>query len=363
MSWEDRDYAGDERRRQFGRPGGDWQGIRPTIDNPFTWALTVGRVGGITIRVHILFFIFVAIQILRALAPPPVNTVQPPYYFELILATMAGLWLIVLAHEFGHCLACRWVGGEADEILMWPLGGLAYCRPRHDWKAHLVTVLGGPLVNVVLLVVMGGMLWTLTGIFWGVALPNPLTLAGLWHYQVGRSFPNQLLFMLQATNLIMLLFNLMPVFPFDGGRIMQSLLWPRFGYSRSMVFAVRAGYIGAIAMGIFGAVMNEWSIVGVAIFGGVTCYITQKQLQYTDSVMMESDEYAMSVHGGGEASETPARPTRRQKAAQRQAAREQEEAREVDRILEKIAASGIGSLSRAERLLLKRATDRKRHQG
>jgi hypothetical protein len=207
------------------------------------------------------------------------------------------------------------------------------------------------------------MLWGLTGIVWGVAIPNPVTMAGILEYEVSRSFAHQLLFMLNATNLIMLLFNLMPVFPFDGGRIVHSLLWPRFGYSRSMIFAVRAGYIGAIAMGIFGAVINEWSIVGVAIFGGVTCFITQKQLQYTDSVMMESDEYAMSVHGGSEGSETPARPTRRQKAAQRQAAREQEEAREVDRILEKIAQTGINSLSRAERALLKRVTDRKRHQG
>ena len=60
MSWKDRDYADDPWRRT-GRPGGDWQGIRPTLDNPLSWSLPVGRCFGIAVRVHLIFLVFVVI--------------------------------------------------------------------------------------------------------------------------------------------------------------------------------------------------------------------------------------------------------------------------------------------------------------
>jgi hypothetical protein len=98
----------------------------------------------------------------------------------------------------------------------------------------------------------------------------------------------------------------------------------------------------------------------IAVFGGVTCYITQKQVQWTDAALMESDEYAMSL---SQSDEGEAGGGWQEKRAQRMAEREQEEVREVDRILQKIADSGIDSLTRRERALLKRVTDRKRQQG
>ena len=297
MSWQDREYAGDD-PRSLGRPGGDWQGMRPTIDNPFTWALSIGRFGGILVRIHITFLLFAAIMLLRSALPPAQGQTAAPLNFTLMAIAMGSLFLIVLAHEFGHCLACRWVGGQADEILMWPLGGLAYCRPPNHWKAHLITAIGGPAVNVVICVLAGGILGVLTGKWLGVALPNPLTLSGLYEFEVAQSLAHQSLFLINSTSLILLLFNLLPIFPLDGGRIVQSALWPRLGYSRSMTFAVRSGYVGALLLLLFGAVTSHWTLVGVALFGLVTCYITQKQLQWTDSTLgFESDEYALSVHG------------------------------------------------------------------
>jgi Zn-dependent protease len=272
--------------------------------------------------------------------------------------------VIVLAHEFGHCLACRWSGGDADEILMWPLGGLAYCRPPHRWKAHLITAAGGPLINVILCLVAGTLLGSVTGHWLGVAIPNPLDLAAGIYVAEVRPWPILTLFIIHYTSLVLLLFNLLPIFPLDGGRIVQSLLWPRVGYSRSMHIAVRVGFIGAIVLGVFGAVMSKWMLVGIALFGGVTCYLTLKQLQWSDSMLeFESDEYALSLHGGKEEPEGATRPTYRQRRAQKQAAREQQEAEEVDRILQKIADSGMDSLSRAERSLLRRVTERKQQGG
>ncbi|MCZ6494384.1 MAG: hypothetical protein O6933_09925, partial [Planctomycetota bacterium] len=67
MSWHDRDGpADDDPMRRFGRPGGDWQGIRPTLDNPMTWSVTIGRFLNITVRVHAIFLLFIVIEVIRA---------------------------------------------------------------------------------------------------------------------------------------------------------------------------------------------------------------------------------------------------------------------------------------------------------
>lgn len=384
MSWEQRDhFEGDPPPgNAWGKPGGDWAGMRPTIDNPFTWSLTLVRIGGITVRVHLLFLVFILVQLGRAWMPAKGQHID----FGLTALAMGVLFVIVLMHEFGHCLACRWTGGAADEILMWPLGGLAYCQPPARWRAHLVTALGGPLVNVVIWIVAGTMLGTITGQWWGVAIPNPLEpFAALRDFpSIFRSWAHDALYMINALNLVLLVFNLLPMFPLDGGRVMQALLWPRLGWSRSMHLAVRLGYLMALALAVYGVVggMTEnWTLIAVAIFGLWSCYATHKQLEFSDSMLgMESDEYAMSLYAGEEdeksnnppvgqpaAAAPPAPPmpqlSRAQRAAERQARNDQQEAQEVDRILQKIAEHGLDSLSRNEHTLLQRVTERKRREG
>src|SRR5690606_8066625 len=109
--------------------------------NILSWSLPLYRLWGIQVRLHLLFIIFVAAELVRGASAG---------YFGHSAMAMLGLFGLVLLHEYGHSFACRRVGGDADEILLWPLGGLAYCAPPHNWKANLVTTLGGPAVNVVL---------------------------------------------------------------------------------------------------------------------------------------------------------------------------------------------------------------------
>ncbi len=359
MSWQERDYGTDD-GRGMGRPGGDWSGVRPTLDNPVTWSLPMGRFAGVTVRIHLFFIVFIIVEILQAIAPPA-QGVSTPLNWYLTLVMVGSLWVMVLLHEFGHVAACRSVGGDANEILMWPLGGLAYCMPPNRWKAHLITVIGGPAVNVTFLVIITPMLGLMTGHWKDVAIPNPFDgFVGIFHVQ--NQWSLLALYLFNRMNMIMLLFNLLPMFPMDGGRILQAVLWRWMGYSRSMRIAVRIGYFGAIGLAIFGLVTTNPWLIGMALFGGFTCYVTYKQLQWTDSQMgYGSDEFAMSLHQGVEEEESPVRSAAA-KRAERQALREEEEAREVDRILEKIAQSGIDSLSRTERGILKRVTERKRQQ-
>jgi stage IV sporulation protein FB len=365
MSWRDsQDYGDSNPMRDYGKPGGDWQGLRPTFDNPLTWSVRLGRVFNIDVRLHVFFLIYIVIELLSAVFPA-VGRVTAG--IEIVAISMLCLFGLVLLHEFGHCIACRWIGGDANEILMWPLGGLAFTRPPNHWRAHMVTAVGGPLVNVVICLVTGVTLGLMTGQWLGVALPNPLSFAGIRTEAIAGSWPLMILFLINTLSLVLLLFNLLPIFPLDGGRITQAALWPRFGYVRSMRLAIRTGFIGAIALGIFGAVTLKLMIVAIAIFGGVTCWMTHRQLAFTEEMLgHENDEYALGLAYGedeDDASEAaPARPSRAEKQAEKIARQERQEAEEVDRILQKIADRGMDSLTQSEKQLLQRVTERKRQQ-
>ncbi|MHC4415309.1 MAG: site-2 protease family protein [Planctomycetota bacterium] len=364
MSWRERDSAADDNPMgRFGRPGGDWQGLRPSLDNPITWSLPIGRLMAITVRVHVIFLIFVVIEVLRAAWGGAGRSDPFAHGFWLVVVSMACLFAIVLLHELGHCLACRRVGGEADEILMWPLGGLAFCRPPQRWQAHLVTVVGGPAVNVLLCAIMTPGLGFLTGKWWGVAIPNPFNPVGIYAAEINGHQPWWLIALFQANwlSLLLLLFNLLPIFPLDGGRIVQAGLWPKLGYAGSMRLAVRVGYVGAVLLGVVGFVLSNVMVVMIAVFGGIICYVTHKQLEFTEHVMgFETDQYQAGLDGGGPIDAEPGRPSPRQRRAERRARREKQETEQVDGILQKIARSGMESLSGPEKRLLRQATRRKR---
>ncbi len=354
MSWRERDYASDDGPlRRYGRPGGDLGGVRPRLDNPMSWSLPLGRVAGIDVRVHVILIIFIVVELLRAGFPREAGGLG----LGPVAAALGFLFVIVLAHEFGHCAACRLVGGEADEILMWPLGGLAFCRPPRAWSAHLATAVGGPMVNVALFLVLAPILFLATARL-SAAMPDPFGSAV--PAEVWDRWPVLALYLAQWMNLVLLLFNLLPIFPLDGGRIAQALLWRRMGYARSMWVAVYTGYFGALALGIVGIVINAVPLVMIAIFGGLTCFVTSRQLQFTD-------EFLGFEEAGGRPSHAPAegraaRSARQQRRAERRARALREEARRLDAVLTKVFQEGLQSLSASERRLLRRATRRKQQE-
>src|SRR6266481_4888861 len=92
-----------------------------------------------------------------------------------------GLFCIILMHEFGHALACRQVGGKADQIVLWPLGGVAYVDPPQRPGATLWSIAAGPLVNVALFPVLTVLLKLAKPLGWGDAVPNAVEfLRALW---------------------------------------------------------------------------------------------------------------------------------------------------------------------------------------
>jgi len=138
------------------------------------------------------------------------------------------LFLIVTLHEFGHSLACRQVGGQANQIVLWPLGGVAYVNPPPRPGATLWSIAAGPLVNVALIpIIMGaGRMSLLLG--WYAAVPDLRTL-------IHAVF---------SIDIVLLVFNMLPIYPLDGGQILRALLWFMLGRARSLMVATILGFVG-----------------------------------------------------------------------------------------------------------------------
>ncbi len=309
-------------------------------DNPMRWALPLYRLWGITVKLHLIFILFVLIRLITAGSPSSLGFI----YTAIMLVIVFGL---VLLHEYGHCFACRWVEGEADEIMLWPLGGLAYCRPPHQWKAELITVLGGPGVNAVLLVPLGVLSIVVNG-GWEYAIFNPF----VPNWPRGGVFENTV-FMLHYINLVLLLFNmLVPMYPMDSGRIVQCLMWRKIGYEKSLWISCNIGVGAAIALAAVAFAADEMLLLGIALFGGFTCWQQKQGLK-----MMGFEPQYAAAYEAAEQIQKRKGPTRSQLSAIKK--RQEEEAR-VEKLLAKIAQQGMASLSPRERKFLDRVSQKKR---
>lgn len=166
------------------------------------------------------------------------------------------LFLIVLIHEFGHALACRSVGGNANRIVLWPLGGVAYVDPPPRPGATLWSIAAGPLVNVAFVPVF---MAALSG---ARAAGLPATSPDVF----------QLLRNVAWINLGLLIFNILPIYPLDGGQILRSLLWFVFGRARSLMIATIIGILGALAfIGLAFWRQNLWLGV-IALYMIMNCW-------------------------------------------------------------------------------------------
>ena len=182
------------------------------------------RLWGIAVSLHWSWFIVAFYSI---------STRLPNYAAPMWAAfEYFALFAIVLTHEFGHALACRQVGGRADHIVLWPLGGVAYVAPPSRPGATLWSIAAGPLVNVLLLPIFFGFLIWSQRSGWRQEMPDV--------YSFIRA--------VTAINVSLLVFNLLPVYPLDGGQILRSLLWFPFGRARSLMIATVIGFIGGVAL-------------------------------------------------------------------------------------------------------------------
>ena len=351
MAWQDRPYYRD---------------ANGMSSNPLMWLLTgsvhLFTLAGIRVRMHASLLVCIVLVLLLGVGGFG-DTVTMRVQF------IATLFFVILAHEFGHCFAARSVGGEANEILMTPLGGLAMAMaPRRAWPT-LVTVAGGPLVNVLICLVCGLGLYLILGVF-------PL---GPW--MLGRIYghvtnPGWLqlssyLFWIYGISWFLLIFNLIPVFPLDGGQILQASLWRPMGYYKSMLLTMNIGLGGSVLM--FAVGLGTWGYIGgglllmlIAASCFINCFQTRAMLR-AEGPWAFSDEEEGGDYSAAYEPVTPKksavgnwRAKRARDRAMKQAREDRMEQQKIDAILAKISAHGKDSLNWVEKRALKKATERKR---
>jgi Zn-dependent protease len=174
------------------------------------------------------------------------------------------LFGIVLLHEFGHALACRSVGGIAERIVLWPLGGVAYVAPPPRPGPILWSIAAGPLVNVALVLPFFGL--------------NLLADANDW----ANTRPDAALFVtnLARLNLVLLIFNVLPIYPLDGGQILHALLWFPLGRWTSLLVVSLIGMVLGGGLVLFSVVLFVLSRgePGAIFFGLISAFIVLRSL-------------------------------------------------------------------------------------
>jgi Zn-dependent protease len=339
MAWQDRHYY---------REGGGTTGSR------LMWLLTgsvpLFSIFGVRVRMHASMIVFVAFELLTSTGPTGLGP-------RNALTAMIILFASVLLHEFGHIYGSRAMGGRGNDILIWPLGGLAYAEPpQRPWPC-LITTACGPLVNILICLVTGVILLAASRTEQGI--PWFPFATGLKSFIPTTTF-TYYVFWVFLVNYALAAFNLLMVFyPFDGGRIVQELLWFKFGYYRSMMFATAVGMVGAAIVAMVGLAYLSLLLVLIAGFGFHTCFQQRAQLKQIGPGEFESEALYASAY-------EPLTPKRRKasrwalRRAHKHARQEREEQKAIDIILARVSAHGMNSLTWFERRALRRATERQR---
>jgi Zn-dependent protease len=209
------------------------------LRNSFSWK--IGRVEGIDLYVHPTFLIL--------LIPGAVDVVVGGRFFGLFF--LLAVFGCVVLHELGHALAARQFGIATRDITLYPIGGVARLErmPRAP-GAELVIALAGPAVNFVIAATLAA----LSALFAGDV---EIASSGLFGGLLGA---------LITANIFLALFNLLPAFPMDGGRVLRALLSGSMGRARATAVAARIGRAMAVIFGIAGLWMWQPVLVLVAVF-------------------------------------------------------------------------------------------------
>jgi len=207
-----------------------------------SWSIPILRIAGIQLRIHITFLLLIGWLALGYYKTGGSAVATAGIIFILLL------FLCVVLHEFGHALAAKQFGINTPDITLLPIGGVARLeRMPEEPKQEFIIAIAGPLVNVVIAVCL-------------------LLVIG-WHNALSpdNAQSNNLLAQLMTVNVWLVLFNLIPAFPMDGGRILRSLLATRMNYARATQIAANIGQACAFIFGFWGLFGNPM-LIFIALF-------------------------------------------------------------------------------------------------
>jgi len=338
--------------------------------NAVYWSLPLGNWFSTQIRVSVFF----PLLILMLAASKRLGSIEVGLAFGLVL------FVSVLLHEFGHVIASRMTGGDGDEILITPFGGLAFCMPAPTFSSRFRTVAGGPLVNLALCaltlpaVVTSSSEQTIRDCLNPFIFPT-LELSGT---SAGMLIQSLLLIVFTA-NWLLLLINLLPVHPLDGGRMLHILLQSRMEAPVGRTVYLRIGLICGWVMVLVGLWMeNTWLMAIAAVVISLNLNETYQmhfQPEAEESFMgydfsqgytsfersLDDDEL------GGQGGSRPGllarwKAQREEDRQRRQAEEDRDMERRLDELLDKLHTGGDASLTAAEKKQLKEISARLRER-
>jgi Zn-dependent protease len=210
------------------------------------WSWKLGRFAGIDVYLHLTFFLMLGwFALTDWLTSRSLSAAITGVAFTL------ALFVCVVLHEYGHALTARHYGIRTRDITLYPIGGVASLeRMPDDPKQELWVALAGPAVNVVIAIMLFIVL-QLTGA-WSPLARLSLTGGSLWQR-------------LLLVNISLVLFNLLPAFPMDGGRVVRALLAMRFNYVQATNWAANLGKGMALVFGFLGLFTNPMLLL-IALF-------------------------------------------------------------------------------------------------
>jgi hypothetical protein len=331
VAWQDRDY-------NRGSGPGDY------LSNPaniLQFSVPFGTWAGVRVRLHFWLLVTIAFGLAGLLAHAPI---------ELVLIQIAILLAALLLHDFGHKFFAQSAGGQLDEFMLWPAGGMVFpTMPPGPW-AMFVGHIGGIVVNLLLAAGSFILVWLRYDEF--ISLPiNPL--AGFAVFDVGYGITGNLLhdviISITLINWALVLVNFLPYFWFDGGYLLQSILWPFAGGMTALNITCIIGMILAVPMFCLSLVGHDFlgMVMWVLLFSG--SYNARTSMQVLDA--------EPAVSGGGWRSR---RWGRAGAGAAKAAAKKKREEQKIDAILAKVSEHGMHSLNWAEKRALKKASERLR---
>jgi stage IV sporulation protein FB len=246
-------------------------------------AFKIGRLSGIDVRVHwtffllLAFFAFIGYQTSDSLVGALTATV-----------TIVALFLCVLLHEFGHSLVAQRLGLEIHSITLLPIGGVSNLESLPEKPVDEVKItVAGPLVNVVLAPIFFGV-----GLLFGAVPRVPSDLF------IGVGSVGQFIFYLGYVNVVLAVFNLIPAFPLDGGRILRALLATRLGALRATDISSAVGQLFAVAFFLIGLLGGNFllALIAVFIYFGATGEAQMVRQQELTSGLLVSDVMGTKPH-------------------------------------------------------------------
>jgi stage IV sporulation protein FB len=341
------------------------------MSDPSHWNLYLARLRRVHLRFHALFFAVAVIALFLSTSHPGEEAIGYG------LLTVAVLLASVLAHEAGHCLVALRVGGSAEQVIIGPLGGLAFPELPREPQAEFFTALAGPIVNLaIVMLTLPVLLVAQLGI---LDLLSPLQPTGLiqgpwWAVSLKLAF---------WINWLMLLVNLLPAFPFDGARVLRALLWPALDYRSATLVAVRTTKLTAMGVCVLAwavsdvksaEVLPAW--VPLALFAVFVYSRGSAEATRLEEADWEEELFSYDFSQGYTSLERtvdpPRRPAgspvrrwlenRREMRHRKRRRQEQEEERQVDAILVRLHESGLEGLTAKERALLHRVSARYRNR-